>query len=390
MDTVSHQGLPKWLRVIFFLTFLYLFFVAIGLMGDGFKLLGQGFSQGLINATKNPFTGLMIGILATSVVQSSSFTTATVVTLIGGTLAGHGGDDPEVVFSAIHGAVPIIMGANIGTSVTNLIVSMGHIGQSQEFERAFAGATMHDFFNLLSVVILLPLEAYFGFLTYLAIECAHFFVGSSGVNFTSPITFITKPVTYAYVTFLREGLDIEKTTTAIICVISSFALLFMSLIMIVKNMRALMLERLEVAIDRLFGAHPIFAILVGAVITAIIQSSSITTSLLVPLIGAGAMSLQAAFPITLGANIGTTITALLAAMAMNVHGLAVAFVHLGFNVLGVLFIYTFKPIRMIPIRGAVLLARVAVQRKWVALVFILGLFYVIPLLAFGISHLLGI
>jgi sodium-dependent phosphate cotransporter len=160
--------------------------------------------------------------------------------------------------------------------------------------------------------------------------------------------------------------------------------------MIVKNMRALMIDRLEVAIDRMFGANPVFAILVGMVITAIIQSSSITTSLLVPLIGAGAMSLEAAFPITLGANIGTTITAMMAAMAMNVHGLAIAFVHLAFNLVGVLIIYPLKPIRNIPLNAARALARVTVKRKWVALVFIAGLFYGLPLLAFGISHWLGV
>lgn len=371
------------------MVFLYLFFVAIGLMGDGFKLLGKGFALGLIEATRNPFTGLMIGILATSVVQSSSFTTATVVTLLGGSLAGSGGDDPRVVFETIHGAVPIIMGANIGTSVTNSIVSLGYIGKAQEFERAFAGATIHDFFNLLSVAILLPLEMSFGFMTRIGIASARFLFGTDSVDFASPITLLTRPLTAGFLDLLKNGLHLQDMTAALACVVASFVLLFISLLLIVRNMHALMLERLEVTIDRLFGANPLFAILVGAIITAIIQSSSITTSLLVPLVGAGAMSLQAAFPITLGANIGTTVTALLAALAMNVHGLAIAFVHVAFNVIGVLLIYTVRPLRRIPIRAASALARVAVKRKWVALAFILGLYYFLPLLGFGLSHWLG-
>jgi sodium-dependent phosphate cotransporter len=55
-------------------------------------------------------------------------------------------------------AIPVIMGANIGTSVTNTIVSMGHVGNAEEFRRAFAGATIHDMFNWLSVIVFLPLE----------------------------------------------------------------------------------------------------------------------------------------------------------------------------------------------------------------------------------------
>ncbi len=362
------------MRIGFFLLLLYVFFIAIGLMGTAFKLLGTGTAEALITATSNPFTGLMIGILSTAIVQSSSVTTSMVVGLVSG-----GGLN-------IANAVPIIMGANIGTSVTNVIVSIGHIRQSKEFERAFAGATVHDLFNLMTVAILLPLELATGYLEKVGGLLAHFFTGAESVAFHSPLKLIVKPATGLIKSFFTQSLDIPDFAAGIIMVVLAFILLFSALVLIVRTMKALMLHRLEVAIDRMFGAKPIFAILAGAVITATIQSSSITTSLLVPLIGAGAMSLEAAFPITIGANIGTTITALLASLAGDVNGLAIAFVHLMFNLSGMMIIYVYEPIRRIPIKAARMMAHLAVINKKFAIAFILGMFYLLPLAGFAISE----
>ena len=374
MRQAGNKPIPNWLRIILFLTLLYVFFTAIGLMGASFKLLGKDVAESLMSATSNPFTSLMIGILATSIVQSSSFTTSMVVGLVSGGVI------------SIEGAVPIIMGANIGTSVTNLIVSFGHLGQNKEFERAFGGATIHDIFNFMTVAILLPLELATGILAKLGTGLAQLFAGSSALSFQSPLKLIVKPVIGAIKNLFLSVLDIDPVLAGSIMIGLSFLLLFLSLILIVKNMKAMMLDRLEVAIDRMFGSNPIFAIMVGMILTAIIQSSSITTSLLIPMIGAGAMSLEAAFPITIGANIGTTITALLASLAGDINGLAIAFVHLLFHLAGMLLVYPLKPIRNIPLRASRRLAKIAVADKRFAIGFVIGLFYALPLAAFGISQ----
>ena len=102
----------------------------------------------------NPIAGLCIGILATVLLQSSSTTTSITVGLV-----------PDIL--EVKLAIFVIMGANIGTSVTNTIVSMGHLGDGDELERAFAGATVHDMFNFGAVLILLPLEAITGFLYHI-------------------------------------------------------------------------------------------------------------------------------------------------------------------------------------------------------------------------------
>ncbi|MHC5143667.1 MAG: Na/Pi symporter, partial [Planctomycetota bacterium] len=134
------------LKVAAAATLLYLFLLSIGLMGSAFKGFGKGFAENLVATTSNPFIGLVIGILATSVVQSSSTTTSLVVGIV-----GSGG-------LTVGCAIPIIMGANIGTTVTNTLVSLGHVGRRGEFRKAIAAATVHDFFNLICVSIMFPLE----------------------------------------------------------------------------------------------------------------------------------------------------------------------------------------------------------------------------------------
>jgi sodium-dependent phosphate cotransporter len=114
--------------------------------------------------------------------------------------------------------------------------------------------------------------------------------------------------------------------------------------------------------------------------TVAVQSSSITTSILVPLVAAGVLTLRNAFPVTLGANIGTTVTALLASIAADTHdALVIALAHVVFNVLGILIIYPSPRIRQIPLILAELTAAAAVRRKSVVAIYVIGLFIVVPL-----------
>merc|ERR1712110_961360 len=107
-------------------------------MGGG-KSAGRTFRNS--DLFDNPLAGLVIGILVTVLVQSSSTSTSIIVTMTAGNLI------------EVKNAIPMIMGANIGTSVTNTIVSLGAIGTKDEYRRAFAGATVHDCFNLLTVLL---------------------------------------------------------------------------------------------------------------------------------------------------------------------------------------------------------------------------------------------
>jgi sodium-dependent phosphate cotransporter len=147
-------------------------------------------------------------------------------------------------------------------------------------------------------------------------------------------------------------------------------------------MRSAMQTRVEVVLSLVLGRTAILAMLVGLVVTTMVQSSSITTSLLVPLVGAGLLTLEHAFPVTIGANIGTTVTALLASIAVTgvnaSAGVTIALVHLLFNLSGTVMVYPIPAVRNIPLSAARKLADIATKSRHWAVVYVLLLFYGLP------------
>jgi sodium-dependent phosphate cotransporter len=354
---------------------LYLFLVGVEALSSGIKALGGGVMDSALGSQSNPFVGLVIGILATTLVQSSSVTTSLVVGLVG---------SGQVSVAA---AVPIIMGANIGTTVTNTIASMAHAARSEEFRRAFAAATCHDFFNFMAVALLLPMElvgrSLFGVgpLEALSGVVSGVLVGGGGATYHSPLKSAFKAGVGA-LKQLTEAFGLEGKVAAIALSLLGAVLIFVTLALIVRVMRVLVLARVEVYINRFLGAGGPVAMLVGIIVTVSVQSSSITTSLLVPLAGAGIVTLGQIYPITLGANVGTTVTALLASMAASGSGaqvaVQIALVHLFFNLFGILVLYVPAPMRDLPLKGARWLAGVAARsRRW-AVAYVLGMFYALP------------
>ncbi len=364
----NNDKAQRWLRVIGVIGFLIVFLVGIKLLGASFKMVGKDTAKSLFEGLANPFAGLAVGILATVLVQSSSVTTSVVVALVGdGSLS-------------VGVAVPVIMGANIGTSVTNTLVSLGHITRSAEFRRAFAGATMHDFFNLMTVAVLLPIELATGFLQKSAEALTNVLSGGGGVAYKSPIKVFIGGIT-KFFTGGIQAIGLEGWWAAAVALTIGLVFIILSLYVITKTMRGLLAGRLEQALNRALGRSGIIGMVVGVIITVSVQSSSITTSLLIPLIGAGVLSLEVAFPITLGANIGTTVTALLAALAAEKSGgLTIALVHLLFNVTGILMVYPFPPLRRIPVRMAEALGNLAVRNRMYVLLYVVTVFVIIPLL----------
>ena len=375
-------GLPTIVRVAIVLALLFLFLLGVNGLGAGFKLLGRGLLDSFFAATENPFTALMVGILATTLVQSSSVSTALIVGLVAA---------PENPLP-VGNAVPMIMGANIGTTVTNTIVSLGHIARRDEFLRAFPVATCHDFFNFMAVGVLLPLEMMTGFLRRSAEFIAHFVGDLGGVQYQSPV----KSALKAGLKPIQEGIALVAPPgqwQAAILIAFSIALILVALTLLVRVMRAATESRVESLLSRGLEQPAILSMFVGVVVTVMVQSSSITTSLLIPLAGAGMITLPQAFPITIGANIGTTITALLAALAATganaEAGITIALVHLLFNFSATAMIYPIKRVRMLPIRAAYWLGETAVESRQWALVYVVLLFYVVPAFFAVLDQMLG-
>ncbi|MCB2231057.1 Na/Pi symporter [bacterium] len=352
------------LRILVLIGLLYLFMLSITMLGAAFKLMGKGVAESILTTTSNPLVGLVIGILATSVIQSSSTTTSLVVGLVG------------TAALSFENAVPIIMGANIGTTVTNTIVSLAHISRGEEFKRAFAGSTVHDFFNICSVIILLPLEEMFGIISWSSHVVEHIFQGTGGLKFTSPLSAVTKPVS-AYLANLLGG-------NGWIVAIVALLLLFLALRYIVVTLKAMVLSKVERFFHRYIFRNAALGFVLGVALTTLVQSSSITTSLVVPLIGAGVLTMTQIFPYVLGANVGTTITAFLASLAVGSHeAVSIAFAHLLFNVYG---ICIFWPLKRIPIFLAETMAKWTQRSKLIPVLYILIAFFIIPA---GIIYFLG-
>ncbi len=351
------------LKIFGVLAALYMFLVGINGMSSAIKHMGAGVAESIFTATSNPFVALFIGVFATVLFQSSSTTTSLIVGMVSSGALG------------ISGAIPMIMGANIGTTVTNTIVSVGHINKGNEFKRAFAASTVHDFFNILAVLIIFPLEITFHFIEKLARASAEVLFGTM---LNVDVLQAKSPIKIA----VKSGAKLIESFTFdndIFYLVISVLITFICLVSIVKLLRSLVLEKIEAFFDQYIFKTALRAIGFGIVLTIMVQSSSITTSLVVPLAGAGVLTLKKIFPFTLGANIGTTVTALLAALTGTVAALVAAISHLLFNIFGIAVIYGIPQLRAIPLFLAEKISELAVKNKFIPVIYLLIVFGAIPL-----------
>ncbi|MHC5027973.1 MAG: Na/Pi symporter [Planctomycetota bacterium] len=362
---------------------LYFFLSAINVMGKGLKTLGQStdWIEKLLAAADNPFVALMGSVLVTAVVQSSSFTTALIITLV-----ASGNMEMET-------AIYAVMGANIGTSVTNIIVSFGSVRIKKHFRRAFTAALVHDIFNWLTVALLFPLEwissAFHESGLGLIARFASWVTDKMGLEAiekpNSPIKVITKPVV-EFVKYLVEAVFSADKAIGLAMAVVGLLMLFASLALLVSNLKGALLRRIEGLFRRVFFRNDATAYIAGTIATILVQSSSVTTSLIVPLAGAGAVKLRRVYPFTLGANLGTTVTGVIAASANPVAAaVTVAISHVTFNLIGTAIWY---PLRMVPINIARWYGRLASRSKKYALLFLFGVFVVIPLIGLAITEIL--
>ncbi len=373
------------LRACLFCVLVFLFLVAVKLFGDSAKLLTVTYEDGwnsLLDNLQNPFLSLSLGIFLTAVMQSSSATTSIAVAMVAtGTLT-------------VEQAVPFVMGANIGTSITSTIVSLGHIGDRKVFSRAYSAGALQDTFNLSTTLVLFPLEICFHFLSRMAHALSNFLpIGSSAAGSGgswNPLPFLVNlPVEFIHKTFFERWCGLNNTAMAIFMMILGLGILFFALIQITKNMKILMESRIEELLNRVLSKNGLLGIVIGLVVTMIIQSSSITTSLLVPLVASGVLKLETIYPILIGANIGTTITSLMAAMAYSgaggAAGLTLGLVHFLFNLCGALMYYPIPWMRW-PLWGAHLLEHLAQKSRRYVITWIALIFFIIPITGMWLFH----
>eukprot|EP00095_Tigriopus_kingsejongensis_P001008 maker-scaffold739_size104321-snap-gene-0.18 protein:Tk01008 transcript:maker-scaffold739_size104321-snap-gene-0.18-mRNA-1 annotation:"hypothetical protein CAPTEDRAFT_182218" len=434
MDTSKPIVVVKILGIILL---LYFFICSLDLLSVSFQLLaGKGASEFLGSGNpivENPVVGLMIGIMGTVILQSSSTFTSIVISIIGGGVL-----EPEK-------AVFIIMGANIGTSVTNTIVSLMQAGDREQFRRAFAAATVHDMFNWCSVIVLIIVEVCFGLLVTLSNLLAEAVAGGEGRNIKI-LQYITEPLTNLIVqtedvvldlwaqeeclncTLLKvycppegsynetmlplteeDGFDscvhffnlfnhVEDWVAGLVLVIFSLGVLCGALLLMVKLLNSVLSGALSRVVNK--ALNPKFNskivtylwgyvnIMIGAVMTFIVQSSSVFTCTMTPLVGLGLVDVETCYPLFLGANIGTTTTSILAALAQSGGGvrnaLQASFVHLFFNLIGILLFYPI-PLLRIPLPLCKILGNTTARYRWFAIWYLIFMFLLMPLIVMALS-----
>ncbi|XP_032417878.1 solute carrier family 34 member 2a [Xiphophorus hellerii] len=449
------------MKFIILLGLLYVFICSLDILSSAFQLVG-GRAAGDIfqenSILSNPLAGLVIGVLVTLLVQSSSTSSSIVVSMVSSGIL------------TVQVAVPIIMGTNIGTSVTNTLVAMTQAADRNTFRRAFAGATVHDFFNWLSVLVLLPLEVASGYLYRVTELIVNSFQIESGEapdllnvitdvlteaiiqldesvlegiatgdsdarnksmiriwcqtanetvlqNFTVPgiqnCTFPTLCWVEGNYTVIVENVSVlsnikkcnhlfvnvnlSDLAVGLILLALSLLVLCSCLVCIVKLLNSMLKGQVASVIKKILNTDFPFpfgwvtgyiAIVVGAGMTFIVQSSSVFTSAITPLVGIGVISIERAYPLSLGSNIGTTTTAILAAMASPgdrlANALQIALVHFLFNISGIILWYPI-PFTRVPIRMAKSLGNITASYRWFAAVYIILCFFVLPLLVFSLS-----
>ncbi len=336
-----------------------LFLLAIELVGASVTMIGQETARSILLVTSNPFIGLFIGLLATALIQSSSTVTAMTVAVVA---SG---------YLSLGNAIPIVMGANVGTTLTSTLVSLGFITNRNEFRKAISAGTIHDFFNIITVLIVFPLEYYYGVLSYCAQQLTAIFAG--GGDTINPIN-NTLDIGYSRVTELIMGILPQNFVAILIALV----LLFLSIKFLSNIIYSKLIGASKDKLKKYVFSNPYKSFGWGTLITAGVQSSSITTSLIVPLVASGRVKLNNSFPFIMGANIGTTITALLAAYNRSDAAISLAFVHLLFNLIGVLIFLPFPSIRKIPVMIAYKFGKLTLDSRIFGFSYIIITFFLLP------------
>merc|ERR1711871_416528 len=173
-----------------------------------------------------------------------------------------------------------------------------------------------------------------------------------------------------------------------VCLFISILGLCICLYALVKTLQAMVMASSTALIKKATNINPYLAIVVGIGITILVQSSSITTSVLTPLVGLDIIKLEAMLPLTLGANIGTTGTALLASMVSDKpESVQIALCHFFFNIFGILIWFPVPFMREIPLRGARTLGWLTRKNRAFPAVYIIMMFVIFPLILLGTSTL---
>lgn len=343
---------------------LAFFLFSIKLMVTSLGSFAISFQESILSSSLDPFIGLFIGLLITAIIQSSSTTSTMVVAMVAtGNLT-------------IQEAIPVIMGANIGTTLTSTIVALGFISDKKAFRKAVSAGVIHDFYNIILVLILFPLEYYYGFLSGVSIKLQQLIFGSQ--------TVISEEGWKWSLDFgITDGIA-GLIQSKVVLMLLSFVLLFVSIKMLTGFIQKTVIGDSKNKLRKYVFQNPAKSFGWGVLITAAIQSSSVSTSLLVPLVATRKIRLTNAFPFIIGANLGTTLTALIAASFSSEAAMSIAIAHLLFNLSGALLFMLSAGLRAVFVSFIARFSIILSKKRLVGLAYVIITFFLLPFLLISI------
>jgi sodium-dependent phosphate cotransporter len=323
--------------------------------------------QEMMQATLNPLVGISIGLVLTATLQSSSAVTSILVALVASSAM------------TLQQAVPIVIGSNMGTTFTAFLVALSHINSKREFRKGMAAALLHVFFNIGAAMVLYPLELAGGLLSDLSSA------SSKGVQavFNGRLDWLGIGIK-SLVSPVSSRL-VANATGSWLWVLIGLGILFGCILLFRTVLKILWMGDYARKLNDTVFAHPWQALGWGAGLTAFIHSSTVTTSLAVPLSAQGAVVVRKLVPFIIGANIGTTLTALIASIGRSEAGLSLAFSHLLFNLLFGALVFFVPIVQMTLLQAARKVAGVFAQKRSIALLFLVLFYFALPLLAIFVS-----
>jgi len=378
----------KYIALLSLILGVFAFVCSLEGVKDSFKLISHewiGSLLSLIESRKAPLTGLALGVLITSTVHSSSAVVATAMVSMAGLVASG-----LPLSTAVSFGVPLVMGANIGTTVTCIMATLGvKKGMTEEeFNASIPGAIIDDVVKSLNVGLFFVLEVTTGFLSKIITWLMSFLTGVFELEaffamFEKSIVDIlikgpiTEPISKIFSDFLGFGAG------GTILLVLWFLGIILALYVLERGIQTLIrLPKFEKVIFAAFKS-PIKSFAAGLGLTFIVGSSSVTTSLMIPLLATRMVSLEEVYPYVLGTALGTTIdlSQIYGYVAGGMIGMSLGLAHVLLNVFG-LIIWLLLPLRVVPITiagkiGAFIASH---NRSYLYLIgFVIMLFYIIPL-----------
>ncbi len=391
-DQVLLSGWGKFLRWLLVLASIFAIIVGINLILDGVYNVGTTSTNRLYDLARDPFIGLLIGILTTALVQSSTTTTTLTVAAVGAGIV------------TVPVAIPIIMGANIGTTITALLVSFSYMGERREFKKAFTTAAMHLWFNVLVVLVALTIEMLFHPLQTISGDLADKVLGSSET--TVPTTHIVEDITTPIVDTIGThglfGMVGNGGVATALSLITGTLFILVAIKVMSYQLRMITAATTHSLLDmfsspeentRLTLKANTLGVGVGLLFTIMVTASSVTVSSMQPFAVTKSLPRRAMLAVILGANVGTTLTAMIATFAIvGVHGafaLQAALVHLTLNLVGALVVLCVPSLGRAITNLAAGSARLAARSYTRTIVTIFGMFMVFPIIILVIYALMN-